>query len=464
MMPNHSDITSQLSTEMNKLRTTITEQIAEQNSLLHQVHKGSNQLSVVASGFASFFTFISSIANTNKHIPVVGNIFQGIAMLSMAFGMMIDPEKTIAEKAAIAVFLGTITAVAIAAVLAGPLFAAILGTVASAAITVIEGVGFLGNVINKYQNSSAYNQKKALTELIENRTIPDDVAFEELLETRAVELTHKIAHNTISPAEKNQHLDELRFITAELNKKNILVGNNPENTAFQLQELYKKRKQQLASLTDTISLGNSSSNLNLQLEEIQLLQSQIVLTDQEINKITAPANKLNVTNMIATEKVAQSFSNFNLALAGSLTTVIGLLLIVGGVAMPPVIVPIMIGLGIGVSAFSLIKFVVEKINQHQENQELERLSAAHKESILNEALLGYQHQLTNQINPALTSSHSKHMQQLMTNTVNDSANLLQEVTPQPPFSIIKGTAQFKEALSEEVEVVTSEEANTHRPF
>lgn len=261
------------------------------------------------------------------------------------------------------------------------------------------------------QTARRYNKKRDVEELIAQRQVPDG-KFDDLLEIRAIELRHLLTNKVLVPEEKQALLAESKFIEKLLNDKNIIIADNPKSSAFVLQDLYKKRDQCLTKLIEQMALIDSKAT-PIPIKDIQSLQEQILLIDKQISKITPSIEQLNIENMVADEKLALAFSSFFLAAAGSMLSVTGLLLVLGSVAFPPVIAPILIGFGIGMAAVSLAKFATEKFAEHQDANDKQKSSTNHKEFILEEALYGYEYEL-NPDNPGVgISSHAKYMQELL---------------------------------------------------
>ncbi len=406
----------QLSSDMTKLKKEIHTLTSNNIPVMKQIHQGSAFLSTVTGGFASYVHLLGNIFSGSKDIPVIGSFLQMVAMIPKSIEMLSDPKKSIAEKVFSMLFLATIVYLAIAAFIVGSLFAAIVGTVIASIVSVIEGLGLLGKIIEKYQISSAYTKKIAFNELIDQKRIPEDNQFNELFEVRAVELQEAIKKDYLSKEEKEKLTEELNFIEETLKKKNIIIGQDEKSTAFKLRNLYQEREEQLAKLIKKIPLLKSTSvSKDALSEDFQLLQSDILRIDEQINNITATAEQLNAKNMIATEKTLLSISSFSIAMAGTLLSVIGLMMFVSSIAMPAAILGAIVGVGIGLAAISLGKYIIEKIGEHQDAKKQEQKETMQKESILEEALYEYENQLQSKMTPSLDSSHSKYMQDLLTN-------------------------------------------------
>ncbi|WP_172653479.1 T4SS effector SidA family protein [Legionella fallonii] len=438
---------------MTKIKKEIHAVILKDTPVIKQIHQGSAVLSSIASGIANYVHLLANIFSASKDIPVISFFVQMFAMLPKSIEIITDPKKSIAEKVLSTIFLVTIVSLSVAAFVVGSLFAAIVGTVLASVVALMEGLGLIGKIVEKYQASAAYTKKVAFNDLIDLRKSPENTQFNELFEARAVELKEAIKKKHLSKEEKEGLHEELHFIEEVLQKKNISLGQDEKNTAFKLQSLYRERERQLEKLINKISaLKSTSSSINALSDDIQTLQSEILQTDEQINKITVTAEQLNAENMIATEKSLLSISNFGVATAGVLLSVIGLIIAVSSVVMPPVILGALVGVGIGLAAVSLGKFITEKIIEHQEAEEKEEKETMQKETILEEALFEYEYQLQSQMKPSLTSSHSQHMQELITKEPSQTTSPTQDKTVHVPLPAVNyGHPVFKKPLRTPIE-------------
>lgn len=402
-----------LSERMNHLKKKIHDQTLKNISLRQQIHTGSSVLSTISSGIANSINLLSSILIANKDIPVVGFFLQMLSMIPRSISTLTDPDKSIAEKIFAAVFIGTIVTLSTAAFIIGSLVATILGTAAALFITAMEGINLGGKIVEKMQASRRYNKKRDFEALIAQQQVPEGNQFDDLLEVRTVELRHLIKDKALTQEEKHTLSEELHFISQVLRNKNRAIADNPKKPAFILQELYQKRGEYLTKLTAQMFLIDSKPTEHILLKDIQNLQKEILLIDQQIAIIVPPLEQLNIENMMVDEQLALATSSFLLATAGSILSVLGLLLVLGSIAIPPFIAPVLIGLGVGMAAVSLAKFGVEKFAEHQDAYDKKKSLDQHKEFILEEALSGYESQL-NPDNPGVgISSHAKYMQGLL---------------------------------------------------
>lgn len=443
-MANHYKKRLKLSVKTNQLKKEIHELSSKKINALNKLHQGSKVLSSIFDGINNFLGVISAIAKANKDIPLVGVLLQLISMIPKSIAIITAPNKTVSERIFAATFLATIASLLIAAIIIGSFASAVIGAVVASIVTLIEGIGFLRKVIEKYQASKAYNKQKSFIALIDSHKVPEGNEFDELLEIRAVELEHHIAKEHLTEKEKAAYLDELDFISGILKKKQIIIGNNKDSLAFMLQEHYKKREDKLKELIGIISLISPESTVNQHLDKIQLVQSEIQLIDDQIEKITAPIGKLALQNLIADEKLALSISTVSIAASGALLSMLGLLLIIGSSVAPPLVLGVIFGLGIGLAVVSLIKWGAEKITEREDAKAEKIKSEAHKESILDEALHAHEHQVNKNINPEVTqvvtpegdSSHTMYMQDL----VKDQPSRSSPPSVEPPIEDgLKGT-------------------------
>ena len=412
----------QLSDDMNQLKKQIHEAALKEETLLNDLYQGGK---TAASGTVTTLNFISSILKSNQHIPLAGFAIQMLLTLVNAIEVITDSKTSIAAKILATSFLGTIAALSIAAVVVGGFAAAIIGTVVSSIATVIEGIGLLGKAIAKYQTSQDYDNKNEFLELVKLRQVPEGDKFNELFKIRAIELEHEITNEHLTKGEIKKLSKERDFITEVLKNKNIAVDENKDTSAPTLEELYKNREEKLAELVSLVG----PTTLNKNIDGIKLLQEEILTIDEQIKEITAPIEKLALDQLVANEKLALSVGNTSMSAFGLVMSVIGIVLIVGSVAAPPFVLPALIGLGIAMSTLSLIKWGMEKVMERQDTKEMEQKAAEHKESILDEALFNYEHQLNNNITVAVApevsndseSSHSKYMQTLMTANLPESS-------------------------------------------
>ncbi|MBL7479200.1 T4SS effector SidA family protein [Legionella bononiensis] len=408
---------SRLSEKMQRLKNNILALLLERKSLMEKVYEGSRFATIITTGISNVFNVIASFLSSFQSIPIIGGIFQGIAAIPQAISFISDPKITLAQKAISGLLLAVVGGIALTAFLLGSVATLIFGTVLSSVLTLLEGYYFTYRVIDKFQKSKRYNERNEFMTLIEERRYPEDDKYNDQLEIRAVELKHALAGNGLSKDKKRKIEDELGFINGVLNKKGIVIGENPESTASQLSELYKIHKEQLQELTEKLSLITEETKLeghNEILDEIQKIQKAILTTEEDIAYITKPINELLFENEMATDKLGLSFSNFALSAAAAIVSILGLLVGVGVVVAPPTLVPVMLGIGISLAVVGLVKWIAEKITQQTERNYLAKKEEHQKVTILEESLYAYEHtRYKNHSASIVDSSHSKYMQDLL---------------------------------------------------
>ena len=395
------------------------------------IHQKTTYIANVVTGANALFTFISTILKVYQDIPLAGPIIQMMVMISNSLTIVTAPKKTFSEKVYATAFLATIIALLIAAAVVGSFFAAIIGTVVTLTLAIVEGIGLFRKMLKKFEASKALNNKTEFNELIDSLKAPKDDSFDEQLEIRAIELEHRITKEQISTADKQKYSKELEFISTLLKDKNIVIGSKQNAPPFILRELYKKRDEELTKLAAKVSLISQKPTLDDHLKAIQLLQEEIVLIDKEIDAITEPIGKLALKEMIAEEQLALAVSTVTIGTFGAVLSIIGLLLFIGSIAAPPFIVPLMFGIGIGLAAISLIKWGAEKITQREDAQYEELETAVHKESILDEALYAHEHPFNTKVTPVGNSSHTKYMRDLRSQPTSAMLMQVEEEIPPP---------------------------------
>lgn len=438
-----------LSNKMKKLKEEIQNQTSQSESLLHKVHKSSSFASTVLSGINNVFGLIAGFLSAYKEVPVVGGILQLIAMVPKSIAIMTDPEKSKQEKIITASLIAVLLGLAITAFVLGSVAALIIGVVIASIVTVLEGAGFIGQAVAKYQTHNALKTKLEFNLFLEHRIAPEGNTHDELFEIRAVELLHELEKPNLQKKDQIRFTEELSFINEVLKKKDIIPGSNKDNPAFKLQELYNTRKEQLSELVQKIALKDTAvdeSDLQKHLDAIQVLQKKLIKTDDDIENITRPIEKLTDDNAKANEKLAFSYATFALAGAGTIFSVIGLLLVVGSVAAPPFVLPLLVGFGVGMAAISLLKWTAEKIAQYEDKKIQTQKSQLHEELILDEALNGYDRQINPEQSLTGESSHSVHMQKLLTSKAPEQKETYPETPVKPAYSPL-----FTSSSSESIE-------------
>ncbi|WBV62651.1 T4SS effector SidA [Legionella pneumophila 130b] len=384
-----------LSDKMKTLKKNLQEQLTQSKSLGEQIHAGTTTASTITTGINHLFNVIASFLSSYRQIPLVGGVLQLVAILAKSISIVSDPEKSIAEKIISSILIAAIIALSIAAITLGGLAAAIIGTVIASTVTIMEGLGFFGKIAEKFQLANSYKMKKEFIDLVAKRIEPNNDKYNDLFEIRAIELQHELEKSYPNQIEQQQLKEELNFINAVLRKK-YHPGNNKENDAYKLNQLYAKRAEQLKTLVDKIALINPTgkrAEQNKLLSEIKALQKEITKTDDSIEEIIAPLAKIERDNLKSTINLPLSYSTFAIAAASTLISIAGLLVVAGVIAAPPIMVPIMFAVGSVMAIIGLIKWTAEKMAEIEDAQLKAEKTAKHEDAVLDEALNVYEQQL-----------------------------------------------------------------------
>lgn len=442
-MANYSQTQQKLSPRMRQLKKELENRALLNISLLEEVHRGSTLVSNITGFINHLFNIISSAMSVAaKAIPVVGAVIQLASVIPKAIAILTDPKKSIPEKIVSAILIATLVALSITAFALGSVAALIIGTVIASIVTVVDSLGFMGKIFEKYKISQASNQKKELNALLAQRIIPESDKFNDELEIRAVELEHKVNNSKVNNDEKNRLVEELEFINSILKQKNIIAGSNPQSPAFKLKEHYIKRQEQINEFTNKIAAVESAKDPVQKkkcLDEILAIQKDLLVTEGKIEALTKSLETLKSEGVDANAGIALSGATAALSAAGAIISILALVLIVGGIAAPQVAIPIIVGLGIGLAVLGFIKFMGEKLVEMEMNRRKENKSTVLKENVMNEALNAYSNQNSN-----------KQMQELLI-TSEHSANekpVIEETKSLPEAEIQSFPALFQEHKAE----------------
>ncbi|KTD56429.1 T4SS effector SidA family protein [Legionella shakespearei] len=397
-MANYSHTPQKLSPKMGLLKKELENRALHHQSFIEEVHKGSNLLSNVTGFIHHTFNIISSAMSAAKAIPLLGAFIQLASVVPKAIAILTDPEKSKSEKAISALLILVLVALSIVALTVGSSAALIVGIVMASIVTAVDGLGFIGSIFEKYKISQAYNLKKELDGLLEQRIMPENDKYNDELELRALELEHKISTNKLADEEKKRFVEELEFINSILKQKNIVAGNKPNSSALKLKQHYATRQEQMSALTDKLVEAESSKDDNLKakiLDEILEMEKELILTERAIEDLTKSTEELNAESFMASSTIALSGSTAALSAAGLVISVLALVLVVGGVAAPQFVIPAVIGIGIGLAVLGFMKFVAEKLVEMETNRRKENKAIVRKEGLRNEMLYDYGHQNQN---------------------------------------------------------------------
>jgi hypothetical protein len=470
-MTEHSQTKNNNDPPAQALMKRLEERKEEKKSLAEKAHRTGTLIHAIMQGINNIFSLMSSALTAYKEVPVIGFALQMVALVPQAVSTLTNPDASIPAKIFAGSLLAAITSLSITAFVLGAAPAAIIGLVVASLAGVMQGLELIGKVFEKLNATKTHEHVKAFNNLIKSgcenpNTIPDSNDFNEDFAIRSVELSffsnkrlaeieqeqaikkeqvNAFVDSNIKdmgsleglkklrdqykeqPApplfnelidletEKLQIISERAFVEQVVDKKNIII--EPDSAADKLKNLYLLREERLTDLTAKIAVLNQSppekeASTEL-LDDILKLQKKIIKIDSKIEEITKPAEKIKLAHLLGNEKLARTFTNFALSGAGILFSVMAVLLVVGSVAAPPFVLPIMAGFGIGLAAFGVIKWAMEKSADMADEENKIKQDQKQGESILNEAIDGYQHQQSKEHSHTGSCSYSKHMKDLL---------------------------------------------------
>lgn len=467
-MANHLQTPESLAKTLKQL---LKERKEEKKSIAKKAHETSTLLNSIIEGVNNGVRLFSAILTANKDLPIVGFALQMVAIIPQSIATLTDPKSPISTKIFSGVVLTAITALSIAAFVVGATTAAIIGLVIASITTVMQGLDFFGKLIEKMNATKTYEHLKKFEGLLklgrENpENIPDGTDFNQDFAIRSVELDY-VAGKRLAEIEqeqkikktqvnsyidskfepkdikldelkklKNQYkkppanllleelialegeklkiINELIFVKHVISKKNIVITDY--KPAVKLKKLYDLHDEQLKELTQKIALINKNPQTTPDptiLDDILKLQKKIGETNKKIDELIKPARATKLAHLKGNENLAQSYTNLALSSTGIVLSVMALLLIIGTVAAPPFVLPVVVGFGIGIAAFSLIKWVAEKYAEVEDLDIKTKKEEGQEDSILNEAIDCYQHQQNKEFSHTGFCSYSKHMSELL---------------------------------------------------
>lgn len=390
-----------LSEKMNELKGRIEQLQREQKlSLLEHANKKGRLSSLILEGVQKTLAFLGAVLSSVKEIPIIGFAVQMFATIPNAITTLTDKKSSVASKVLAMTFLLITTGLGITAFALGGMVAAGIALAFASLGTLVEGISLVASLVNKYQSSNDYKEKKAFIDLLQKRdlTALENDVYKERLEIRALELEHllnKATHLPLAPIK-----EELEFIKQIRSKRGWDKLAFPENSPqARLVTLYKERDELLLYLETTIKYVDQEEKNSTNFENPLLvalvtnIQHQISEFDEEIENIVMPLHKLKRNDLIANETIAKSVTNFALGGVGVIFGVVGVMAILGALAMPPVAATAFLGLGIGLAVFGVIKWSVELYLNREEKKIMKERTKEHEEIILEEALNGYDHKL-----------------------------------------------------------------------
>lgn len=457
-----------LSVKMQLLKDNIHALTLERKSLMEQVYESSKFASVVAAGINRVFRVFASFLSSFSAVPLIGSIFQGLVAIPDGIVYFSDPKKTFKEKMIAVVAIVVIAGIALTAIILGTIPTLILSLVASATFTLMEGFNVFSRIFQKFQSTKSYTEKSEFVNLVKNRNIPENDKFNEQLEIRAIELEHEIERPGVRSSTRREMKEELDFITGELDKRNINIGNDKENKAFQLSQLYLVHKEQIKALADVMSLITSETELEGNqevLDEIQKIQNEILATEEDIISITKPIGLLRFEHDLAPPKLGLSLTNLAISTTGTVIAVFALLLGAGVLVAPPLLLPISVGVGIALAIVGLGKWIGEKMTEKEEREYRTQNEVNKKDIILNEALIAYEQKNNLTDSASLgNSSHTRHMSELLdkTKSVKLEPPAHADSAPMPHQEEFTLFTRKKEPNEVELKVLDNQVANSNK--
>ncbi|STY29541.1 SidA protein, subsrate of the Dot/Icm transport system [Legionella wadsworthii] len=404
-----------LSQAMEALKIRIKDAEEQQKPFLDTVHKRSKLAQYLVEALQKGFGLLTPILQAAEELRITGFAFQMFAVIPNAITTLTDKKSSIANKIlASFILLGT-TALGITAFVLGGIVAAGIGVAVSALATLIEGVSFIGSLISRSQTNKAYNEKKLFMELIKNRdfdTLKEE-KYRERLVIRALELQHLIEKQSIlSHAHAEEELDFIlhicdpqkyvpsekvngiqKFINFIRNTMGLHLIPPEEDKVTKLLQLYQDRQLLIIYLAQMIKIFQQKEDDTISkfffIGVISAIQQDIAELDKEVETLTEPLHELERNHIIAKEAIAKSTVNLALG-AGALTlSVVGLVILLGTLAAPPILGPVLIGFGVGLAVFGVIKWGLELYFKRQDEKIMKEREKENKLIILEESLKFY---------------------------------------------------------------------------
>ncbi|KTD73068.1 T4SS effector SidA family protein [Legionella tucsonensis] len=392
-----------LSEKMDDLKKRIIQKKKEQKSLIEITHKKGKLSQRLLEGTQKFFDLIASFFSSSKELPIVGFVFQMISVIPNAITTITDKNSSIGSKILAVGLLLALTALGITAFTLGGIVAAKIGLALASLATLIEGITFIGAIVNKYQTSKAYKEKKEFIDLLKNQNIDSlkNDKYRARLAIRALELEHLLEKST-----NELHKKEFEFIKTISNK--IDLSDFPDDSPVsKLSKLYKDRKDLISYLgritqlvdqkekkNNSIANEKNTEDTSTLIKLINDLQQQIAQIDEDIENITEPLHELKQNDLLANEGIPKSLTNFALGGAGVVFSIMGLMILLSAVAVPPIIGPILVGFGIGMAIFGVVKWGIELYETSKDEKFMQEREEENEGIILEEALDQYEHGCT----------------------------------------------------------------------
>lgn len=383
-MPHISD--KELLQSTQKLKQQLEQLSAKQKSLQEHVHGVNNKANTILASINGVLNIIASALSGNKHIPLplVGFITDMIAVIPQSGAILTDPSKSLSEKIIAGGILGAISALTITVFVAGAGASAIISSVIAASNMFMEGLSLFGLGAQKYATKKALQLRSEFDALVAQNSIPESERYNELFELRAVELQHQLMKPLLNATQRQQLDTELKYIDQILAKKGLIIGAKPEGAAKRLIALYKEREDKMAVLVAAVAQVNPENSAAAQTATIT--RDEVVAIDQQIRGLNASQEYLNTASSNLNSKLALGSSTVAMSMAGLAFSVLGVLLTVGLITAPPLLVPVMLGIGITMSVLGLLKWGAEKYDEYQDNKQAKAQLAQQQHEVLHEAV------------------------------------------------------------------------------
>lgn len=473
-MAEHSQTQNNRHPSGQALRKRLEERKEENKSLAEKAHRASTMLHGVMQGINSIFRLIASSLRAYKEIPVIGFALQMVALVPQSISTLTNPAAGIRAKIFAGGLLAAIGAFSITAFVLGAAPAAIIGLVVASIVGVMQGLELVGKLTGKLKATKTYEHVKEFNNLLKSGcespdNVPERTDFNEDFAVKSVELSY-FATKRLAVIEQKQsikkeqirafvdpnikdlgglgelkrlrdqykeqpapvlfnelirleneklHLiNEKTFVDHVIDKKNIVI--EPDSAAEKLKKLFLLREERLKDLTAKITMlhqGDPEREPSPEiLDDVLKLQKKIIKIDNKIDEISKPEKKIKLAHLIGNEVLARTFTNFALSGVGITFSIIALLLVSGGMAAAPFVLPIMAGFGIGLSAFGIIKWAMEKSADMEDEEHKVKQAQRQEDRILDEVIDSYQQQQNKEFSHTGSGSHSKYMSELLKTT------------------------------------------------
>jgi hypothetical protein len=406
-----------LSSDMDHLKSKINEDKEKQKSFTETVHKGGKLARYLVEGLQNILGLVRPFFRAVEEVRILGFAFQMLSVIPNAVITLTDKNSSRIKKTFALLILLTTTGLGITAFTLGGVVAAGIGLAFASLATLFAGVSFIASLINKYQTSKAYKEKKEFIDLLHNRDIDslDNDFYRERLEIRTLELEQLLEQSSDLSTEKEElefintircktkyelpQVDNrfLRILNSVRRKMGLTELPPDDSPVTKLSKLYVKHKSYvvyLAAIIKVVDQKRGKEGDPLLIDLVSAIQHRIAKIDKDIERITEPLHQLEQNNHLADQTIVKSYTNLALGSVGVMLSTIGFILLLGTVAMPPFMGTVLLGFGIGLAVFGAIKWGVE-LYIKRENEKLKKeRSEENEEIILEEALNSYDYDLS----------------------------------------------------------------------